>query len=490
VLVDNRSVLAAGLVIVGSASVVVAKVAFETHSDSGAQTTQAATELLELRRHVHRQQAGLADLRATAAVHTNALDRLADVPRWRAETEQRELQLSRHVDQRIGFLMDALGESAATTHAAVSRLRRRLPTHDARAGLAGIESDVVAPLLTIAIPSFNRPDELTACLDSVAREVLAHGNDAVEVCITDDASTDPDALETAAQFAMKHGFAALRVNPENVGLERNLLESVRSCRGRYVLILGNDDMLCPDALHTVVADLSSEGTPPLWVYEKLRVNQDGDAVPPVPGSTPIELATGESCRFGSFIEAAGGQGLLSTFGFISQVVFERAPFRAVDEAPFLDLTMYPQVFVMAQAFASTVVGYRNHPIVFHRTPTHARKFAESLGRREQSFMAGGRLRASRYFGSTYAASLQRAIDRGALRFEDVIQLPERLMGSGSVVDWIDANRSGAEIPTLPSDVIVDADRFFSAVHSAREANLESRPVRARATSDRRDGERL
>jgi hypothetical protein len=258
------------------------------------------------------------------------------------------------------------------------------------------------------------------------------------------------------------------VNATNVGLERNLIESCRTCRGRYVLILGNDDALVPNALEIVLDDLRSEEAA-IHLYDKVRIDRGGNGRGPVPGSVPMDLPDGAVYRFGSMLEAAQRQGFLSTFGFISQVVFAREPFMRVDSGAYLDLTMYPQVFILAEAFAAMKVIFRNAPIVYHRTPTHAQKLAESLGRKEEPFMTGGSVRAARYFGPSYAAALQRLIDRGALSHHDLLELPERLMTKTPLIEWIDANCRSATIslPALPDDVLADSERFFEGVRTAR-----------------------
>ena len=263
-------------------------------------------------------------------------------------------------------------------------------------------------------------------------------------------------------------FASLRVHVTNSGLEQNLIESCRPCRGRYVLILGNDDLIVRDALRIVLDDLRSDAAA-IHLYDKVRIDREGGVRESVPGSVPVDIPRGESHRFGSLLEAAQRQGLLSTFGFISQVVFAREPFMRVDSSTYLDLTMYPQVFMLAEAFAATKVIYRNVPVVYHRTPTHAQKLAESLGRKEETFMIGGSARAARYFGPTYAAALQRLIDRGAFGHRDLLELPEALMTNRPLVEWIEANTGGAEAaaPQLPSDVLSDSERFFDGVRTAR-----------------------
>ena len=117
-------------------------------------------------------------------------------------------------------------------------------------------NEVDSPLLSIGIPSFERPAALAELLASIEREVEACRRGLVEVCIVDDASPDPEVVEIALDFAEKNRFASLLVRPTNIGLERNLIGAARPCRGEYLLVIGNDDVLVP-ALPLILADLEA-----------------------------------------------------------------------------------------------------------------------------------------------------------------------------------------------------------------------------------------
>jgi hypothetical protein len=309
-------------------------------------------------------------------------------------------------------------------------------------------------------------------LASIADEVATCPPGLVEVCISDDASSDPDTVETALEFAERHRFASLRVRASNVGLERNVIGAGLACKGEYLLTVGNDDMLVPGALRTILEDIRASAVP-LLLYSKRRINLDGSPRPDVVGSIPIEIPEGQAHVFDSSLDAARRQGLLSTFGFIGPVVRKRLPFTSVDPLPYLDLTMYAQVFVTLQAFAAEKVFYRNVATILHRTPTPTEKHAEALDRPEEGYMSGGISRRARYLGTSLAAALQRLIDRGGMQHADLVGLPENLMTSLPLIGWIASNR--ALDPTmdahLGNEVVADAERFSVGVARFLESDV-------------------
>src|SRR5579862_221709 len=109
------------------------------------------------------------------------------------------------------------------------------------------------PLLTIAIPTYNRAQFLRQLLDSLLGQVS--GESRVEVLISDNASTDDTAK--LVEEKLRNG-AELRYvsNPSNIGPDANFLQCFESAAGKYVWIIGDDDLLLPGAVCHVLDHLS------------------------------------------------------------------------------------------------------------------------------------------------------------------------------------------------------------------------------------------
>lgn len=455
--VANRAMVAVAAAITGLGNIALVKTLFET---SSAVTSSASAMQKQLERDEQLVNSRLDRTR-------EAVDRVRNEVTGAVE---RLIALSTASDTQRDDLT-SLRDAHDTTRAALSQTRSLIDKiaqrarSTARTSQRIVPSAEARPVLSIAIPSYNRPALLAECLASVEAEVTSCGA-AVEVRITDDASTDPDTIDVAGSFSERLEYVSLRQHDVNIGLERNLLAACEGCRGDYMLILGNDDRLVPGALRTVLDDLESIAAP-VHLYEKQRITQDGSLRNAIAGSSPIELAPGETHHFPTLLEAAKPQGFLSTFGFVSQVAFQRQPFVAIDPGPYLDLTMYPQVFVLIEAFADQPVLYRNQAVVLHRTPTPSQKLAEALGRREEAFMSGGAPKLSQYFGTTLVAAFQRLIDRGAIDYAHIAEYPEGLMTKGLLVDWMIANRQidPSLDERLDECVALDAERFVAMLNA-------------------------
>lgn len=131
------------------------------------------------------------------------------------------------------------------------------------------------PLLTIAIPTYNRSGYLKELLDALYPQVAAFPQ--VEVLLCDNASPDATAALTAAEQArFVAAGAQLRVHrhPTNIGSDANFASCFRLARGRFFWMCGDDDIIDDGALAQIVPLL--ENTPDLdMVYATSYGFRDG-----------------------------------------------------------------------------------------------------------------------------------------------------------------------------------------------------------------------
>lgn len=100
------------------------------------------------------------------------------------------------------------------------------------------------PLLSLAIPTFNRSKSLEKCL-SLVGPVLQEHQPLVELLILDNHSTD-DTPAVVADFVSRwQGQITIRTirRPENIGFSRNLLDAIEIAEGDYFMFIGDDDQL-------------------------------------------------------------------------------------------------------------------------------------------------------------------------------------------------------------------------------------------------------
>ena len=99
-------------------------------------------------------------------------------------------------------------------------------------------------LLTIAIPTYNRKNFLKRALDSI----LCQNDDRVEILVSDNASDD------GTQEMMRSEYPQIRYsrNDENIGSGANFLKCYELALGKFVLLLGSDDVIIENSLKTIL----------------------------------------------------------------------------------------------------------------------------------------------------------------------------------------------------------------------------------------------
>ena len=92
-------------------------------------------------------------------------------------------------------------------------------------------------LLSICIPTYNRPESLLNCLNSLAKQK----NKDFEVCISDNCSKK-NIKNLIKPFGKKLKIVYNR-NKKNLGFALNVLKVSSMARGEFIWFLGDDDLL-------------------------------------------------------------------------------------------------------------------------------------------------------------------------------------------------------------------------------------------------------
>lgn len=109
--------------------------------------------------------------------------------------------------------------------------------------------------LSICIPTFNRADLLGHCLRWLY-ENRAHMGSDVQVCISDNCSTD--ATAEVIRSAQQHMPIKYRRNETNIGLVPNIMQAAAMADGDFVWMIGNDDLVMPGAVDRLLRVLTEQ----------------------------------------------------------------------------------------------------------------------------------------------------------------------------------------------------------------------------------------
>lgn len=104
-------------------------------------------------------------------------------------------------------------------------------------------------ILTIAIPTYNRRKYLQENLQVLLPQ-LSDCYEKVELLISDNASED-DTEEYINNLQKKYSISYYR-NSQNLGADGNFIECYKKAKGKYLIILSDDDIFLPNSLNKLI----------------------------------------------------------------------------------------------------------------------------------------------------------------------------------------------------------------------------------------------
>lgn len=110
------------------------------------------------------------------------------------------------------------------------------------------EPCIQAMKLSICIPTYNRASHLANCLNSI---ILCNSQSEFnfEICVSDNGSGD----DTEAVVRHAQSFVDIKYhrNSNNIGIPRNFLQVVSMADGEFIWLIGDDDLLVPEAIRAL-----------------------------------------------------------------------------------------------------------------------------------------------------------------------------------------------------------------------------------------------
>jgi len=113
--------------------------------------------------------------------------------------------------------------------------------------------------LQILIPTYNRADLLSECLESIISQMHEY-SEFVSILVADNNSVDHTSEIVRLHSESSKISVKYIKQPVNIGFSENLGKGITECSATWVWLLGDDDFLLPGALRTVIALLSEETT--------------------------------------------------------------------------------------------------------------------------------------------------------------------------------------------------------------------------------------
>lgn len=233
--------------------------------------------------------------------------------------------------------------------------------------------------LSICIPTYNRAKHLQNCLQSI--NIAAKNLDErlkVEICISDNCSSD------TTEDVVRRANLTLPVkyyrNKSNLGIPRNFLKVVDMAEGEFAWLIGDDDLIVPDAFVRLCKLIYLHPKVDFFYVNAFHLTTEYVLSNPQPFNTvnlPSDMIpfsgklNGGECRFLDLIDPKVSFDFL---GGMFLAVFRRSKWEdnkhRLDDDAIADMrtfsyfdNTFPHVKIFAYAFSKSIAYFNPHPLV-------------------------------------------------------------------------------------------------------------------------------
>ena len=114
------------------------------------------------------------------------------------------------------------------------------------------------PLISICIPVYNRLKPLEYTVPSLLKQVEEDGQGLFEVVISINPAEDGQEVVThyVKDLAMRYEMN-VNINSRNIGGDLNIVKSIECAKGRFVWVIGDDDLILPGTIKKIVGILQA-----------------------------------------------------------------------------------------------------------------------------------------------------------------------------------------------------------------------------------------
>jgi len=128
------------------------------------------------------------------------------------------------------------------------------------------------PLISIVVPTYNTDiNFLEACIESVQNQSYSNW----QLCLADDASTDPEVRRIIEDYARKDSRIVYTFREKNGHISMASNSALELAGGEFVGLLDHDDVLWPNALFEVVSVLNQDKKTDFVYSDEDKLSENG-----------------------------------------------------------------------------------------------------------------------------------------------------------------------------------------------------------------------
>ncbi|WP_217517099.1 glycosyltransferase [Vibrio metschnikovii] len=135
-----------------------------------------------------------------------------------------------------------------------------------------IKSFSILPTISIVMPVYNAPlDYLKQAIESIKSQIYPNW----ELCIADDASTDPLVIACLKDYAAQDTRINVTFRQQNGHISAATNSALELVGGQYIALMDNDDLISEDALYWVAKAINDNQNLCLIYSDEDKITEDG-----------------------------------------------------------------------------------------------------------------------------------------------------------------------------------------------------------------------
>ena len=214
------------------------------------------------------------------------------------------------------------------------------------------------PALSICVPTYSRKFFLQNLLSQLV-ELVEQEKFNIEICVADNSSHD-DTWAYLTKLAGDKNYISIKLQPKNIGGNRNLIDITSMARSEWILVMGDDDMIIEENLSKLLNLLPTLDEVD-YVLLNTKVSEAENLFNFEPG--PLSLKTIEK----SFCKS------INEFGFCGSHLMRREVANDMRNRVYEDLRTWPSfgTFTYNALTLKKRIYFLDTPVVWQNRDGHA-----------------------------------------------------------------------------------------------------------------------
>ena len=201
--------------------------------------------------------------------------------------------------------------------------------------------------LSICIPTYNREKYLKELLDCILNQLKDIEDGIVEICVSDNASTD-NTQSMMLEYQQKYNNITYFRWDKNMGADMNYLKVVEIAHGKYCWFFGSDDLMVDGAIKKMLEEIKEDCD--IYLCNTIQCDQIMNKKKlSIMLKTNIPASVfyfGKDTQILNYLKSINNKSVNAIFTYLSSVIVKKQQWNSIEfDKSFID-TAYAHTYIL------------------------------------------------------------------------------------------------------------------------------------------------